>query len=337
MGSMMLDDAELERLHRQVAEALRAAAPAAVPLDPDDADACTLWRACELCCYLDHRVADPGALPDPRGMSAADIDAWSARLLLPGERITDPRDSDWYQSYWLVADGARVGTVALQVWGWGWAGPHLGFASLYVLREHRRRGHARRLLAALYGAVEQVGLAALRLETDWLWQPAVRLYLASGFSVANWKHALSLERRRGEPLPRVRVTPPRMELLLEGDQAPLISATRDGEHVLWQDHRTVAERQDRKTWLRWEPTLALWLAVRGWPMVRSPRTWADRLCWMDTGMPEGLADKIQRWEAYARHHGLPVRTPRIPGLAYPDFTALNGSADGPTADGRQTG
>ena len=39
-------------------------------------------------------------------------------------------------------------------------------------------------------------------------------------------------------------------------------------------------------------------------------------------MPEGLAHKIQRWEAYARQHGLPVRTPRIPGLSDSDWEAL---------------
>ncbi|NEX15963.1 MAG: hypothetical protein C1943_04815 [Halochromatium sp.] len=126
--------------------------------------------------------------------------------------------------------------------------------------ERRRQGHAKRLLTRLFAAVERVGLSALRLETDWLWPPAVRLYLDGGFAVANWKHALSLVR---------------------------------------------------------------WLATQGWPLIRSERTWADRLRWMDAGMPEGLAHKIQLWEAYAQHHGLPVRTPRIPGLSYSSWEALS--------------
>jgi GNAT superfamily N-acetyltransferase len=313
----MLDDPELTQLHVQVAERLRAAMPAVVPLDLDDDSARQLWRACELCSYLDNRVADPTTLPDPRHMTAADIDAWSARLLLPGERITDPRDSDWYRSYWLVADGRRIGTIALQVWDWGWAGPHLGFASLYLLREHRRLGHASRLLRALHETVAAMPLSALRLDTDWLWQPAVRLYLNAGFSVANWKHVLSLVRWREEPPPRVQVTAHRMALLRAAEDTPIISATRDGERLIWHDHRTEAERADSATWLRLEPTLSLWLAVHGWPLIRSPDSWAERDRWLDTGMPEGLAEKIQRWEAYARRHGLTVLTPRIPGLSDP--------------------
>jgi GNAT superfamily N-acetyltransferase len=323
----MLDDAALEQLHRRVAEPLRAATPAVMPLALDDADACTFWRACELCSFLDHRVADAASRPDPRSMTAAHIDAWSQRLLLPGERSTDPRQSDWYLSYWLVADGTRVGTIALQVWDSGWGEPQLRFASLYLLPEHRRRGHARRLLAALYRAVEQVGLGSLRLETDWLWQPAVRLYLSCGFAVANWKHALSLVRWRGEPPPRVQVAAERVALLRPGTETPLISATRAGAQLRWHDHRSHAERADHGTGLRWEPTLALWLAVHGWPLIRSPRTWAERLRWMDTGLPEGLAHKIQLWEAYAREHGLPVATPRIPGLSYPGWAMLHSDSD----------
>ncbi|MEA3643116.1 MAG: GNAT family N-acetyltransferase [Lamprobacter sp.] len=319
---MMLDEAELKDLHQQVAALLRLAVPALVPLDLDDTDACTLWRACELCSFLDHRVENPAALLDPRAMTEADIDIWSERLLLPDERITDPRKFDWYQSYWLVADGIRLGTLALQVWDWGWAGPHLGFASLYVFPECRQQGHAKRVLKALFAAVEQVGLSALRLETDWLWPSAVRLYLKGGFAVVNWKHALSLVRWREQPAPQVRVRQAGMDLLSEHDQKPLITATRNGKQLCWQDHRSEAERKDETQWLRWEPTLALWLALHGWPLIRSEQTWADRMRWMDAGMPEGLAHKIQHWEAYARHHGLPVRTQRIPGLSYPDWEAL---------------
>ncbi|MBK5939241.1 GNAT family N-acetyltransferase [Halochromatium roseum] len=321
----MLSEDELKDLHRQVAEPLRAGMPAVEPLDLDDAAARTLWRACELCSFLDHRVDNPAMPLDPRAMTASDIDAWSSRLLLPGERISDPRESDWYRSYWILVDGERIGTIALQVWDWGWAGPHLGFASLYVFPERRRQGHAKRLLSRLFAAVERVGLSALRLETDWLWPPAVRLYLDGGFAVVNWKHALSLVRWRERPTPRVRVQQARIELLRGCDQSPLLSATRDGDRLGWHDHRTAAEREDREDRATegWEPTLALWLATHGWPLIRSERTWADRLRWMDAGMPEGLAHKIQLWEAYAEHHGLPVRTPRIPGLSYPSWEALS--------------
>jgi GNAT superfamily N-acetyltransferase len=321
----MRTEAELTDIHRQVSALLRFAVPAVVPLDVGDARACTLWRACELCSFLDHRVESPAALLDPRAMSERDIDAWSARLLLPEERITDPRTFDWYRSYWLEANGERLGTLALQVWDWGWAGPHLGFASLYVFPEHRRRGHAKRLLSALFFVVEQLSLSALRLETSWLWQPAVRLYLNGGFSVANWKHELSLVRWRDRPSPRVQISQAAIGLLPEHGDEPLIIATRAGDRLCWQEQRTEAGGEGETSRCAWESTLALWLAVHGWPLIRSEQTWADRLRWMDAGMPEGLARRIQIWEAYARRHGLPVRTPRIPGLSDPSWEALAAS------------
>ncbi len=39
-------------------------------------------------------------------------------------------------------------------------------------------------------------------------------------------------------------------------------------------------------------------------------------------MPEGLADKITIFEAYARHCRFRVETPRIPGLTYPAWDEL---------------
>jgi GNAT superfamily N-acetyltransferase len=322
----MLAEAELQRLHAQVAEDLLTASPAVVPLDLENAEDCTRWRACELCSFLDNRVDDLADLPGPGEMTEADIAAWSARLLLPGEHITDPRTFRWYTSYWLVADGVRIGTVALHVWDPGWGGPYLELASLYLLREHRRRGHARRLLAALLRAVERVELSSLRLETSWLWQPALRLYLDCGFSVVNWKHALRLVRWRDEPPVRVRISGDRMELLSGSGETCLISAVRAGERLLWQDRRPAdAQRGPAPDP---EPTLALWLAVAGWPLIRSEQTWAERTRWMDAGMPEGLARRIRIWEAYTRHHGLAVCTPRIPGLAYPTWEQFESESSG---------
>jgi GNAT superfamily N-acetyltransferase len=318
----MLEDAGLAQLHGRVDTLMRDATPAVVPLDLNDADSCTRWRSHELCSYLDNRMHDPASLPDPDALSEADIDAWSERLLLPGERVTDPRRFRWYTSYWLLADGVRVGTVALNVRDTGWDGPSLELASLYVRREHRREGHARRLLVALMQAVSESGLSSLRLETSWLWQPAVRLYLDCGFSLVNWKHALRLARWRDAPPTRVRISADRKELLQSGEERCLITAERAGERLLWRDHRTAEERRSAPRSIQAEPTLALWLAAAGWPLIRSEQTWADRDRWMDCGMPEGLARRIRIWEAYERDHGLPVRTPRIPGLDYPRWEAL---------------
>jgi hypothetical protein len=68
-------------------------------------------------------------------------------------------------------------------------------------------------------------------------------------------------------------------------------------------------------------TLVLWLALRGWPLVRSPEDW-ERERHNDFGSPEALAYKIVIWEAWAKAHGFRVDTPRIPGLSYTGWAEL---------------
>ena len=58
------------------------------------------------------------------------------------------------------------------------------------------------------------------------------------------------------------------------------------------------------------------LALAGWPLIRSAETWEQRHNWSDAGQPEGLAYKIEIFEAVDRRRGFDVRTPRIPGLLY---------------------
>jgi hypothetical protein len=113
------------QLHERVDDILRqldTPFPSLQSLDPDDAAACRLWRACELCSFLDHRSRKLAEPSDPHSFSDADIDDQARRTLIAGERLSDPREMDWYQPYWLVADAKAVGTIALQVWNWGWCG-----------------------------------------------------------------------------------------------------------------------------------------------------------------------------------------------------------------------
>ena len=51
--------------------------------------------------------------------------------------------------------------------------------------------------------------------------------------------------------------------------------------------------------------------------------WARRHRWSDTGEPEGLAYKIEIFEALDRRHGFTVRAPRIPGLRYRDLDEID--------------
>jgi len=68
------------------------------------------------------------------------------------------------------------------------------------------------------------------------------------------------------------------------------------------------------------------LALRGWPLLRSDEEWQAQLAqgFSDSGGPEGLAFRIQRYEAWANKHGWRVDTPRIPGLDYPTWDDLGG-------------
>jgi len=63
-------------------------------------------------------------------------------------------------------------------------------------------------------------------------------------------------------------------------------------------------------------TFAVHLALAGWPLIRSKENWEHRYRWSDAGEPEGLAYKIEIFEAVSRKRGFEVRTPRIPGIQY---------------------
>jgi len=62
-------------------------------------------------------------------------------------------------------------------------GPGLGEVKrMYVVPAARRRGHARRLLAALEDAARAIGLARVRLDTNAQQPEALRLYAACGYA-----------------------------------------------------------------------------------------------------------------------------------------------------------
>jgi GNAT superfamily N-acetyltransferase len=53
---------------------------------------------------------------------------------------------------------------------------------MYVVPDARRRGHARRLLAALEDAAREIGLSRVRLDTNAVQPEAVALYHACGYA-----------------------------------------------------------------------------------------------------------------------------------------------------------
>jgi len=322
-------DDPTERYNADLADCL-AAVPLLRPAAPGSPAQRRLWRACELCTYLEYRF---DAAPDPRSLTDETIHDWARRGLTDGEVPGDPADLLGYRPYWLVQDGTCLGTVAVMVRDLGWGQPCLWIASLYLFPEGRRRGCGTRVMAALEGAARHLGLGGLRLETAWPWQGAVRFYLQQGFWVANWKHGLSLVRYFADPPYRIRHDQGRMAFVIGAATADhaRIAARRRGDTLIWEEHAPAGNSDDAdadadagepETLASPAPTFALWLAVGGWPLIRGPREWERRYHWSDTGMPEGLAYKITVFEAYTRRCGFRVDTPRIPGLVYPPWEEL---------------
>lgn len=226
--------------------------------------------------------------------------------------------------YWIQVNEQAVGTVALATTS---CSTTLSISSLHIRRPYRRSGHAHRLLTVLNDAAQRAGLSGIELGTSWCWQSAVRLYVRAAMWVRMWKRDLSLVLRKD--LPRWSVYEKDEEahfcLHVEEGRPPLtlITARRDGARLDWSEHRVSVASDSEIPWIA-PGTFALALSLRGWPLITGDDAW-ERQCqsgFSDGGGPEGLAFKIVRWEAWARHHGWRVDTPRIPGLDYPSWREL---------------
>ena len=278
------------------------------------------WMDCDLASFVENRhfeTLDPTMLTDDLRQ------AWTSRATRPDERIESPHARAWYVSpFWLLDGGERVGTIALAN---SLAGTDVvSVWSLYVMPQYRGRGIASRALRECDAVLGAHGARGLRISTWWSWQAAVRFYLGLGFWVANWKHELTFTWR--QDLPSYRILEDRGVARLDIRHAdawqPLISAGNRGDRLGW--HEEPAGRSSGCPPPRQASgTLAVALAVRGWPLIRSEDAWARRHDWSDSGEPEGLAYKIEIFEAIDRGHGFIVRAPRIPGLRYRDLDAID--------------
>lgn len=276
------------------------------------------WLDCDLASLAENRLGD---LLDPRLLDDARRADWLARAV--DERPSSlARRSRYERCYWIVQGGQRVGTMALATTTVGIKSLHL--ASFYVLPPHRGRGLGRRAMANLMAALGKHGFG-LRLDTSWCWQRTVAFYMHLGLWVYMWKRELTL-------CWDARTPPPHIEV---GEQTATLSVPVGDSHlVLARAHRRgdVLELEKDPPGLDMEKrigeaywhsgsTLALALALRGWPLIRSPEAW-EQSYYADAGAPEALAYKISIWEAHARARGRVVATPHIPGLAYPTWDEL---------------
>lgn len=277
------------------------------------------WLDCDLASLAENRL---GELVDPRDLDPERRADWLSRVTDEPQRSLASRGR-YERFYWLMEDGDRAGTVALanQTLGNG----TLYLSSFYLRPPYRHRGAGKRALARVKEALASHGLG-MRLDTSWCWQQAVRFYLSSGIWLYMWKRDLTLF--WGATTPPHHITVGETEAKLEVQKGTgtlvLARATRQGDSLtFFEDERRQYGNDSslgEAPWLA-ATTLALALALQGWPLVRSQKDW-DKNHYADGGPPEALAYKIQIWEAWAKSRGWTANTPRIPNLDYHSWDEL---------------
>jgi GNAT superfamily N-acetyltransferase len=271
------------------------------------------WNLWELASLVEghfHQQLDVTSLSDEQRV------AYERRASFDGRPLPSPH-SEYRCPYWLVHRGRRAGTIAIAAVPTG-AG-FISLSSLYVDPAERRRGIAGRALQAVFDVGLANGACGIRLGTSWTWQPAVRFYARIGMWVWMWKHELVFVRDRELPAYRVERRGSRARFLVEqaGQWRAMIEAERRGDRLGWQPDPAYEEHTELAHCA--SGTFALHLALAGWPLIRSDDMWGKRYHWSDAGEPEGLAYKIELFEAVDRRRGFDVQTPRIPGIAYRDL------------------
>lgn len=268
-----------------------------------------LWSDCDLASLAEGRLA---RVVDPRVLGDAQRrDLVEAALT---EGISPPGARRYERCFWLMDDGRRVGTLALSK-DTSFGGPYLRLSSFYVWPDMRSTGIGRRAFGHVRTVLAQHGLG-VRLDTSWTWQRSVKFYMGIGMWVRMWKRELEFCWPRGAPAAVVDVGDHAASIWSErgGERHVLAHAERHGDRLVFDDGIRAHEPLDPMAYEA-GGTLALALALRGWPLIRSPEEY-ERCFWADAGAPESLARKIVVWEAWAKKHGWCIQTPRIPGLRY---------------------
>jgi GNAT superfamily N-acetyltransferase len=290
------------------------------PLSPDPGET-RRWLDCELASLVENRFF---ASIDGLALTDAERARWEPRAS-SGEPLSSPHGQGWFRrAYWLLDEGARAGTFALGTRHA--AGLCATVSSLYTLPGHRRRGVAGRALRRAEVAVRAGGGAGVRLTAYWAWQPAVRFYLGLGMWIVGWMDGLSFRWQPDLPAHRIEVgeREATFGVAREGAVEPLLVATRDGYRLGWTELPRLGELRAEGSFLpdRAVETFVVALATRGFPLIRSAEAWRARRA-PGGGQPEGLALKIELFEAADRQSGYEIRAPRIPGLAYRDWDDID--------------
>ncbi len=272
------------------------------------------WADCDLASLTELRL---GEQVRPATLDPTDRAALWARA--SDEPECAPSERDFELCLWILEGGEPIGTVALARHTWG--SQRVRLSSLYVKPAHRGRGIATRALGQIRDELARASLG-IQLETHWVWRPSLRFYLHRGFWVRRWKHELDLWCHGGTPAPIVRLEERTATLAIEiqGVEQVLVRAERDGDLLTDFDHGNPRS----PFWGDASTTLALHLALNGWPLLATPGI-GQLVAGEDAVHPRALAHRIVRWEALARANGWQVATRRVAGLRYTNSVAPESS------------
>lgn len=278
-----------------------------VPVSPDAAEQ-RRWTDCDLASFAENRL---GEVADPRGLDEPTRQRWTETAL--EEPLPTPSERPHESCYWILRDGTRVGTIAISRFC---LGSNASAYSVYVHPPYRGIGIMPETLRALHAELERHGMG-LELETGWIWQRAVRFYLRLGFWLRSWKRDLSFVWPSHSPSPIIAVGEDEAAVSVEreGRSVVLARARRDRGRLIHHDEEPDLPEGLRHFAYDARTTLALAIALEGWPLIRSEDHW-QQARHSDAVHPEALAERIMVWEAWAAKQGWRIATPRIPGVQY---------------------
>lgn len=285
------------------------------PLSTDEEDTKT-WMLRELASLAEGHLH---VQLDITRLSEKDRLAYERRVSYDSRPLPSPHGG-YFRPFWLLAGVQRVGTIAIGTMYYG--SDLVSIASLYVDPAERRRNIARRALEGVFRVALSNDAGGIRLDANWTWQPAVRFYARIGMWVRMWKHNLVFTWQPDLPPYRVEIDGSQARFLIhqEDQWRAVVTARNLGERLGWEAGDLESLPMETSHCI--PGTFALHLALAGWPLVRSEKAWEHRHYWSDSGEPEGLAYKIEIFEAVFRERGFEIRTPRLPGLQYRDLEEI---------------
>ena len=287
----------------------------------DDPGELRFFMDCDLASLVENQLFE---CVDPRAFSEASRKAYEARTARSGVRLTSPRDSAWCSTaFFMLHEAELAGTITLQNRYLGSA--LVSVSSLYVLPEYRGKKIAYHTLSLARKTLAAFGAGGLSVSTCWTWQSAVRFYLALRMWVESWPDALVFVWRdpRSSWSAEVGEHTARFDVLYDGQCEFSIGARRRGDRLELEPPLVASSPATAALAAQALQTFAVVLAVNAWPLIRSDQAWAERRRSSDRGAPEGLAYKLEMFEALERRAGLTLKTPRIPGILYRDHDELD--------------